>query len=221
MRLTSDGKRTLTTEKEQALTWDHFPKIFLDKYFPRNIKDYMLEEFLKLEQGEDKTIKDYKARFSRLSSGVGVETVQLMCIFVVFGCMSGEKGGSHGAVYKRRHITSTVLGTITPLRSRDARGHHYHNSDPKDDDEKKSHGLPTFIYESVSSAATQRLPLKKSHGIGETGVVNHAVVASEDYASTVTPTVRDATLGIWATDEHCIAHVFLAITGNRDGVGSG
>ncbi|KAK2982702.1 hypothetical protein RJ640_014502 [Escallonia rubra] len=44
-----------------------FAEIFLAKYFPRNVKDDMVEEFLKLEQGEDETVKDYEARFARLS----------------------------------------------------------------------------------------------------------------------------------------------------------
>ncbi|KAK2981643.1 hypothetical protein RJ640_000209, partial [Escallonia rubra] len=42
-------------------------EIFLGKYFPRNVKDDMVEEFLKLEQGRDETVKDYEARFARLS----------------------------------------------------------------------------------------------------------------------------------------------------------
>ncbi|KAK2967422.1 hypothetical protein RJ640_022354 [Escallonia rubra] len=60
-------ERTLTTEEEHALTWDRFQEIFPDKYFPRNMKDDMIEEFLKLEQGKDETVKNYEARFSRLS----------------------------------------------------------------------------------------------------------------------------------------------------------
>ncbi|KAK3025894.1 hypothetical protein RJ639_041691 [Escallonia herrerae] len=47
-----------------AAVADH--EIFLDKYFPRKVKDDMVEKFLKLEQGEDETIKDYEARFARL-----------------------------------------------------------------------------------------------------------------------------------------------------------
>ncbi|KAK2971823.1 hypothetical protein RJ640_005949 [Escallonia rubra] len=43
-------------------------EIFLTKYFPRNLKDDMGEEFLKLKQGENETVKDYEARFARLSS---------------------------------------------------------------------------------------------------------------------------------------------------------
>ncbi|KAK2991403.1 hypothetical protein RJ640_010867 [Escallonia rubra] len=31
-----------------------------------NVKDDMVEEFLRLEQGEDETVKDYEARFARL-----------------------------------------------------------------------------------------------------------------------------------------------------------
>ncbi|KAK2974087.1 hypothetical protein RJ640_001371 [Escallonia rubra] len=60
-------QRTMTTEEEHALTWARFQEIFLAKYFPRNVKDDMVEEFLKLEQGEDETVKDYEARFARLS----------------------------------------------------------------------------------------------------------------------------------------------------------
>ncbi|KAK2979360.1 hypothetical protein RJ640_018440 [Escallonia rubra] len=46
--------------------------IFLVKYFPRNVKGDVVKEFLKLEQREDETIKDYKARFARLSSSCAV-----------------------------------------------------------------------------------------------------------------------------------------------------
>ncbi|KAK2984628.1 hypothetical protein RJ640_001446 [Escallonia rubra] len=60
-------ERTMTTEEEHALTWAHFQEILIPKYFPRNVKDDMVEEFSKLEQGEDETVKDYEARFSGLS----------------------------------------------------------------------------------------------------------------------------------------------------------
>ncbi|KAK2995735.1 hypothetical protein RJ640_004264 [Escallonia rubra] len=60
-------ERTLSIEEEQALTWAHFQEIFHSKYFPRNVKDDMVEEFLRLEQGDDETVKDYEARFDRLS----------------------------------------------------------------------------------------------------------------------------------------------------------
>ncbi|KAK2990155.1 hypothetical protein RJ640_008419 [Escallonia rubra] len=58
---------TLSVEEEHVVTWARFQEIFLTKYFPRNVKDDMVEEFLKLEQGEDETVKDYEARFARLS----------------------------------------------------------------------------------------------------------------------------------------------------------
>ncbi|KAK2984625.1 hypothetical protein RJ640_001443 [Escallonia rubra] len=58
---------TLTTEEEHALTWARFQEIVLAKYFATNEKDDMVEEFSKLEQGEDETVKDYEARFARLS----------------------------------------------------------------------------------------------------------------------------------------------------------
>ncbi|KAK3009782.1 hypothetical protein RJ639_015402 [Escallonia herrerae] len=60
-------ERTMTTEEKHALTWARFQEIFLAKYFPRNVKDDMVEEFLKLEQRKDESVKDYEARFARLS----------------------------------------------------------------------------------------------------------------------------------------------------------
>jgi hypothetical protein len=48
------------------ITWEEFKTIFLNKYFPSNVKDQKEIEFLTLQQG-DMTVDEYVARFESLA----------------------------------------------------------------------------------------------------------------------------------------------------------
>jgi hypothetical protein len=48
------------------LTWDEFKTIFLNKYFPTNVKDQKEVEFLTLQQG-DMSVYEYVAKFESLA----------------------------------------------------------------------------------------------------------------------------------------------------------
>ena len=47
-------------------TWDGFKTLFLNKYFPSNVKDQKEIEFLTLQQG-DMTVDEYVATFESLA----------------------------------------------------------------------------------------------------------------------------------------------------------
>jgi hypothetical protein len=47
-------------------TWEEFKTLFLNKYFPSNVKDQKEIEFLTLQQG-DMTVDEYVARFESLA----------------------------------------------------------------------------------------------------------------------------------------------------------
>ena len=48
------------------MTWEGFKTLFLNKYFPSNVKDQKEIEFLTLQQG-DMTVDEYVARFESLA----------------------------------------------------------------------------------------------------------------------------------------------------------
>ena len=48
------------------MTWEEFKIMFLNKYFPSNLKDQKEIEFLTLQQG-DMTVDEYVARFESLA----------------------------------------------------------------------------------------------------------------------------------------------------------
>ena len=48
------------------VTWEGFKTLFLNKYFPSNLKDQKEIEFLTLQQG-DITVDEYVARFESLA----------------------------------------------------------------------------------------------------------------------------------------------------------
>ena len=48
------------------VTWEEFKTMFLNKYFPSNVKDLREIEFLTLQQG-DMTTNEYVARFESLA----------------------------------------------------------------------------------------------------------------------------------------------------------
>ncbi|KAK2968024.1 hypothetical protein RJ640_001548 [Escallonia rubra] len=105
-------KRTLSIEEEHALTWARFQEIFLGNYFPRNVKDGMVEVFLRLEQEEDKTVKDYEARFSRLSTFVThvIDTVERRATrfknglwYKIRKCLTAVTLDTYGQVLDKAH----------------------------------------------------------------------------------------------------------------------
>ena len=49
-----------------SVTWEGFKTLFLNKYFPSNVKDQKEIEFLTLQQG-DMTVDEYVARFESLA----------------------------------------------------------------------------------------------------------------------------------------------------------
>ena len=48
------------------MTWEEFRTLFLNKYFPSNVKDQKEIEFLTLQKG-DMTMDEYVARFESLA----------------------------------------------------------------------------------------------------------------------------------------------------------
>jgi N-glycosylase/DNA lyase len=51
---------------EGHMTWEEFKTLFLNKYFPSNVKDQKEIEFLTLQQG-DMTVDEYVATFESLA----------------------------------------------------------------------------------------------------------------------------------------------------------
>ena len=49
----------------QAVTWETIKRIFLEKYFPQNVRNKKEMEFLKLKQGNT-TVVEYAAKFEEL-----------------------------------------------------------------------------------------------------------------------------------------------------------
>ncbi|XP_074356502.1 uncharacterized protein LOC141696231 [Apium graveolens] len=53
-------------EGEGVVNWDRFTDLFLEKYFPRYMKNQMVIKFLKLKQG-NLLVTDYEAKFTELA----------------------------------------------------------------------------------------------------------------------------------------------------------
>ena len=57
---------TRALEGGEFITWDRFTELFLEKYFPRYMKNQMEIQFLNLTQG-DLTVAEYEAKFTELA----------------------------------------------------------------------------------------------------------------------------------------------------------
>ncbi|XP_074373727.1 uncharacterized protein LOC141714085 [Apium graveolens] len=55
-----------TLEDEDVMTWDRFTELFLEKYFPRYMKNQMEIQFLELKQGNI-SVTEYEAKFTKLA----------------------------------------------------------------------------------------------------------------------------------------------------------
>ncbi|XP_006580677.1 uncharacterized protein LOC114411103 [Glycine soja] len=49
----------------QAMTWETFKRVFLEKYFPEDVRNKKEMEFLELKQGNT-TVAEYAAKFEEL-----------------------------------------------------------------------------------------------------------------------------------------------------------
>ncbi|XP_022871065.1 uncharacterized protein LOC111390277 [Olea europaea var. sylvestris] len=58
--------RSLTSAKEQAITWERFKELLEEEFFPTAIKDQKEMEFLRLQQGT-MTLVEYERKFEELS----------------------------------------------------------------------------------------------------------------------------------------------------------
>ncbi|KAK9912418.1 hypothetical protein M0R45_036284 [Rubus argutus] len=54
------------TRDVESMTWDDFEQLFLNRYFPKAIRDAKVQEFVKLTQGE-MTVFQYDSKFIELS----------------------------------------------------------------------------------------------------------------------------------------------------------
>ncbi|XP_074342564.1 uncharacterized protein LOC141680164 [Apium graveolens] len=59
-----ESKKAL--EGEGVVTWDRFTELFLEKYFPRFMKNRMEITFLELKQG-NLSVTDYESKFTELA----------------------------------------------------------------------------------------------------------------------------------------------------------
>ncbi|KAL8134291.1 hypothetical protein AgCh_009363 [Apium graveolens] len=57
---------TRALEGDEFVTWERFTELFLEKYFPRYMKNQMEIKFLNLTQG-DLTVAEYEAKFTELA----------------------------------------------------------------------------------------------------------------------------------------------------------
>ena len=57
---------TRALEGGEFITWERFTELFLEKYFPRYMKNQMEIQFLNLTQG-DLTVAEYEAKFTELA----------------------------------------------------------------------------------------------------------------------------------------------------------
>ncbi|XP_074346950.1 uncharacterized protein LOC141685766 [Apium graveolens] len=62
-----ESRRAL--EREDIVTWDRFTELFLEKYFPRYMKNQVEIKFLELKQG-NMYVTEYEAKFTKLASFV-------------------------------------------------------------------------------------------------------------------------------------------------------
>ncbi|XP_074327718.1 uncharacterized protein LOC141665632 [Apium graveolens] len=53
-------------EGEDIVTWDRFKELFLEKYFPHYVKNWMEIKFLELKQG-NMSVTEYEAKFTKLA----------------------------------------------------------------------------------------------------------------------------------------------------------
>ena len=60
------NNRRLVEVAGVAVCWDDFKAIFLEKYFPADVRNRKEAEFLMLQQG-DMTVAEYAAKFEELS----------------------------------------------------------------------------------------------------------------------------------------------------------
>ena len=49
-----------------SITWELFKKAFLERFFPRDIREAKVEEFINLKQGS-MTVREYSLKFVKLS----------------------------------------------------------------------------------------------------------------------------------------------------------
>ncbi|XP_077251803.1 uncharacterized protein LOC143891031 [Tasmannia lanceolata] len=60
-------RNTKTEEEMNAMCWNEFKRIFLEKYFPQPLKAQLVREFISLKQEEGETVSQYEAKFTRLA----------------------------------------------------------------------------------------------------------------------------------------------------------
>ncbi|XP_077232116.1 uncharacterized protein LOC143866802 [Tasmannia lanceolata] len=60
-------RNTKTEEEMNAMCWNEFKRIFLEKYFPQPLKAQLVGEFISLKQEEGETVSQYEAKFTRLA----------------------------------------------------------------------------------------------------------------------------------------------------------
>ena len=59
-----ESKKAL--EGEEVIAWDRFKELFLEKHFPRYVKNQMQIKFLELKQG-NMSVAEYEAKFTELA----------------------------------------------------------------------------------------------------------------------------------------------------------
>ena len=60
-----ENTRQRLEAKDQAMTWGAFKEVFLEKYFPEDVRNKKEMEFLELKQGS-MTVAEYSAKFEEL-----------------------------------------------------------------------------------------------------------------------------------------------------------
>ncbi|XP_077249920.1 uncharacterized protein LOC143889551 [Tasmannia lanceolata] len=60
-------RNTKTEEEMNAICWNEFKRIFLEKYFPQPLRAQLVREFISLKQEEGETVSQYEAKFTRLA----------------------------------------------------------------------------------------------------------------------------------------------------------
>ncbi|RDX65287.1 hypothetical protein CR513_56065, partial [Mucuna pruriens] len=78
----------MIAEGTQEVNWDNFKRLFLEKYFPHDIRNKKQVEFLELKQGDD-TVVDYVSKFEALvrfcPTYEGVVNEEAKCVKFISG----------------------------------------------------------------------------------------------------------------------------------------
>lgn len=62
-----EGARASMTAKGNPMDWEHFQEVFLNRYFPKFIREQKEQEFMRLQQG-GMSVAEYVAEFEELAS---------------------------------------------------------------------------------------------------------------------------------------------------------